>query len=169
MLFWSLFILYLDIFHDNWALHDTDASQMLLLGCHLHLVPGGDVGSPHIELAPSWLCRAWSEELGQPRPWSFDDDKRDDDTIDNIKAKEIAKQKVEDNTYRLFHDVENDDNEISRAKKNLVDDEKNAGLRKSKKVALVYSKVDRGSTTFTSKLKADEIHEIFDRIKLSWI
>ena len=120
-------------------------------------MPGGDAGSPHIELAPPWLCRAWSEELGQACPWSFDDDKRDDDTLDYVKAKEIAKQKVEDNLYRLFHDVEHDENEISRAKKNLVDDEKSTGLRKSKKVALVSSKVKRRSTILTSELKADKI------------
>ena len=129
---------------------------MLLLGYHLDLVPGRDVGSPHIELAPPWLCRTWSEELGQPRLWSFYDGKRDKETIDYVKAKEIAKQKVEDNLYRLFHDVENDDDKISRSKKNLVDDEKNAGSRKSKKVALVSSKVNRGSTIFTSKLKEDQ-------------
>ena len=119
-------------------------------------MPGGDAGSPHIELAPPWLCRVWSEELGQPRLWSFNDDKRDDDTIEDVKAKEIAKQKVEDNLYRLFHDVEHDENEISRAKKNLVDDEKNTGLRKSKNVALVSSKVNWGSTIFTSELKVDQ-------------
>ena len=135
---------------------------MFLLGYHLDLVPGRDVGSPHIELAPPWLCRTWSEELGQPRLWSFYDGKRDKETIDYVKAKEIVKQKVEDNLDRLFHDVEDEDDEISHSKQNLVDDEKNAGLRKSKKVTLVYSKVNRGSTTFTSKLKADEIHEIFD-------
>ena len=50
-------------------------------------------------------------------------------------------------------DVEHEEDEISHAKEKLVGDEKNAGLRKSKKVALVSSKVNRGSTIFTSDSK----------------
>ena len=93
-------------------------------------MPGWDVGSPHIELPPLWLWRAWSEELGQPCSWSFEDEKGDDDTLDNVKAKEIPEHKVEENLFRLLHDDEDDDYKMSCAKKKHIDDEKNAGLHK---------------------------------------
>ena len=81
-----------------------------------------------------------------------DDDQGDDDALHKVKAKRIAEQKVENDFYRLLHDVENDISEITHSKKNLVDDEKNTGLLKSKEVALISSKRNRSFTRFTPKI-----------------
>ena len=80
-----------------------------------------------------------------------DDDQGDDDALHKVQAEEVAEHKVEEDLYRLLHDVENDINENSHAKKKLVEDKKHAGLLKSKEVALVSSKMNRSSTSFTPK------------------
>ena len=80
-----------------------------------------------------------------------DDDQGDDDALHKVQAEEVAEHKVEEDLYRLLHDVENDIDDISHSKKKLVEDEKNEGLLKSKEVALVSSKRNRSSTSFTPK------------------
>ena len=82
----------------------------------------------------------------------------------------VAEHKVEEDLYRLLQDVENDKYDVSHAKKQLVDDEKNTGLLKCKKVALVSSKSNRSSTSFTPKqiikIKTYSKHWLYN---LSWI
>lgn len=80
-----------------------------------------------------------------------DDDQGDDDALHKVQAEEVAEHKVEEDLYMLLHDVQNDKYEVSHAKKQLVGDEKNTGLLKCKKVALVSSKINRCSTSFASK------------------
>ena len=80
-----------------------------------------------------------------------DDDQGDEDALHKVQAEEVAEHKVEEDLHRLLQYVENDKYEVSHAKKQLVDDEKNTGLLKCKKVALVSSKSNRSSTSFASE------------------
>ena len=59
-----------------------------------------------------------------------DDDQGDEDALHKVQPEEVAEHKVEEDLHRLLQDVENDKYEVSHAKKQLVDDEKNTGLLK---------------------------------------
>ena len=110
---------------------DCDAGDELLLGGegrHLHLVPGRDHGAPDIKLPPPRLRGGRAEQLGQSGAGGGDNDQGQDHTLHQVQAEEIAEDKVAEDLDRLLHEVENHKYEIGHTKKNLVGDEKQAGL-----------------------------------------